>query len=94
MGNALTVLKVIPKSPEVDRNALIEQIKNELTPDGVEVLKTEEQPLYFGLFSLFIYLKHADSEEGSEVLNALHEDIQALDVVESVDVEAQTLMQS
>ena len=94
MGNALTVLKVIPTSPDVDRNALIEKIENELAPNGLEVLKTEEQPLYFGLFSVFLYIKHPDSEEGSENLNKLQDDILALDTVESVDVEAQTLMQS
>ena len=94
MGNTLTVLKVIPTSPEVDREALINKVSNEMTPDVIEVLKTEEQPLYYGLFSIFFYMKHPDSEEGSESLNTLQEGILSLEDVESVEVEAQTLMQS
>jgi elongation factor 1-beta len=94
MGNVLTVLKVIPTSPEVDRESLIEKICNEMSPEGMEVLKTEEQPLYYGLFSIFFYLKHPDSDEGSEMLNALQASMQDLDVIESVEIEAQTLMQS
>ncbi|MFQ5980708.1 MAG: hypothetical protein ACXAB4_02110 [Candidatus Hodarchaeales archaeon] len=94
MGNVLTVLKVIPTSPEVNRESLIEKIGKEMAPDGLEVLKTEEQPLYYGLFSIFFYLKHPDSDEGSEMLNNLQAGMQDLDVIESVEVEAQTLMQA
>ncbi|MHA2271146.1 MAG: hypothetical protein ACXACI_04735 [Candidatus Hodarchaeales archaeon] len=94
MGNVLTVLKAIPTSPEVDRESLIAKIRNEMTPEGVELLKTDEQPLYYGLYSIFFYLKHPDSDEGSEMLNALQADMQELDTIESVEVEAQTLMQS
>ncbi|MFW9916434.1 MAG: hypothetical protein ACFFGZ_12585 [Candidatus Thorarchaeota archaeon] len=94
MGNVLTVLKAIPTSPEVDRDSLIAKIRNEMTPEGVELLKTEEQPLYYGLYSIFFYLKHPDSDEGSEMLNTLQTDMLELDTIESVEVEAQTLMQS
>lgn len=94
MGNVLTVFKVIPTSPEVNRESLIEKISKEMTPDGLEVLKTEEQPLFYGLFSIFFYLKHPDSDEGSEMLNNLQASMQDLDVIESVEIEAQTLMQA
>ena len=69
MSNVLSIIKVFPTSPEVDREDILSKAKTDLTKGiELEILKYEEEPLFFGLVALKLFVKTVDSEEGNEVL--------------------------
>ena len=95
MANILTVLKVIPNDPNIDRSEIASIITENVAKKAeVEVIRTDEIDLFFGIVALRVYVKVPDSEEGGAKLNAYQESIEALEFVESVEVEGQTLTQS
>jgi translation elongation factor aEF-1 beta len=93
MSNVLSVLKVIPTSPEVNRDEIVSRAQNELTNGlKLEILKKEEEPLFFGLYAIKLFVKTADSEEGTETLQAFEDRLIALDEVDNCEIELQTII--
>ena len=92
MGDVLTVLKVVPSGTEVDRSDLIEKIKTEISPkNDIEILKTEEQPLVFGLYALMLTFVVPDTDKGVNDLNSFQEELERLEEIDSVSIEIQAL---
>lgn len=93
MSNVLTILKVIPASPEVNREDLLTRAKNELLNGlQVEILKHEEEPLFFGLVALKLFVKTEDSDEGNEILQKYEQRLLDLEDVDNCEVELQTII--
>ncbi|MFX0049810.1 MAG: hypothetical protein ACFFAJ_14240 [Candidatus Hodarchaeota archaeon] len=93
MSNVLSVMKVIPTSPEVDREEIVSRAQNELRKDlNLEILKKEEEPLFFGLYAIKLFIKTADSDEGTETLQTFEDRLIALKEVDNCEIELQTII--
>lgn len=64
MSDVAVTLKVMPENPEVDLEALKEQIKNAVGEEVFE--RVEEEPIGFGLVALSVTIVVDDGEGGSE----------------------------
>ena len=74
----------MPESPEIDMNSLAEQIKSKITEyAGEGEIKTEEEPIAFGLKALKATFV-ADEEKGST--DSLEENIKDIEGVNSCEV--------
>jgi translation elongation factor aEF-1 beta len=86
-------MKVIPISPEVDREEIVSRAQNELRKDlNLEILKKEEEPLFFGLYAIKLFIKTADSDEGTETLQTFEDRLIALKEVDNCEIELQTII--
>ncbi|GAG19870.1 unnamed protein product [marine sediment metagenome] len=93
MANVLSILKVIPTSPEVDREGIVSLAKTELIKGlDLEILKKEEVPLFFGLYAIKLFVKTADSDEGTETLQNFENRLLELEEVDNCEVELQTII--
>ncbi|MHA1941173.1 MAG: hypothetical protein ACW97P_05555 [Candidatus Hodarchaeales archaeon] len=93
MSNVLTILKVIPVSPETDREELLSVIQTKLVKGlDLEILKKEEEPLFFGLFAIKLFVKTEDSDEGNEVLESFQQKLLDLEKIDNCEVELQTII--
>ena len=81
MSDVAAILKVMPKSPEIDLEALKETIKNTIDADSFE--RIEEEPIGFGLIALNVTIVVDDGEGGTE---PAEEALAALDEIQSVEV--------
>lgn len=64
MSDVAVTLKVMPENPEVDLEALKEEIKNAVGEEIFE--RVEEEPIGFGLVALNVTIVVDDGEGGSE----------------------------
>ncbi|MFX0084824.1 MAG: hypothetical protein ACFFAU_04050 [Candidatus Hodarchaeota archaeon] len=93
MSNVLSILKVIPSSPEVDRESIVSRAKTVLSEGlALEILKKEEEPLFFGLFAIKLFVKTADSDEGTETLQNFENRLLELEDVDNCEIELQTII--
>ena len=93
MSNVLSILKIFPTSPEVNRDEVVSHAENELRKDlNLEILKKEEEPLFFGLYAIKLYVKTADSDEGTETLQEFEDRLIALEEVDNCEIELQTII--
>jgi translation elongation factor aEF-1 beta len=92
MSNVLSILRVIPTSPEIDREEIVSRAQTELREGlDLEVLKKEEEPLFFGLYAIKLFVKTADSDEGTETLQKYEDRLMALEEVDNCEIELQTI---
>ena len=93
MSNVLSILRIIPTSPEVDREEIVSHAQTELREGlDLEVLKREDEPLFFGLYAIKLYVKTADSDEGTETLQKYEDRLLALEEVDNCEIELQTII--
>ncbi|MFX0014637.1 MAG: elongation factor 1-beta [Promethearchaeota archaeon] len=93
MANVLSILKVIPTSPEVNRDELVSRAQTEVREGlDLEILKKEEEPLFFGLYAIKLFVKTADSDEGTETLQKFEDRLIALEEVDNCEIEVQTII--
>lgn len=93
MSNVLSILKVIPTSPEVNRDEIVSRAQGELLKGlDLEILKKEEEALFFGLYAIKLFVKTADSEEGTETLQNFEDRLLALEEVDNCEIELQTII--
>ena len=93
MSNVLSILRIIPTSPEVDRDAIVTRAQTELREGlDLEVLKREEEALFFGLYAIKLYVKTVDSDEGTETLQRYEDRLIALEEVDNCEIELQTII--
>jgi elongation factor 1-beta len=84
MTNLLLTLKILPKHPEVDMEQLRKQTELIVDEFGAKLLKTEEEPMAFGLKALKIIVTF--KEEDNPNVDILEEKLQALEMVSSTEV--------
>ena len=93
MSNVLSVLKVIPTSPEVDRDEIVALAQHDLREGlNLEILKKEEEALFFGLYAIKLFVKTSDSDEGTETLQTFEDRLLSLDGVDNCEIELQTII--
>ena len=93
MSNVLSILKVIPTSPEANREELLAKAKGKLSEGlEIEILKYEEEPLFFGLVAMKLFVKTVDSEEGNEVLQTFEQRLIDVEEIDNCEVELQTII--
>ena len=88
MGRVFMKLRIMPKDVDVDLEALKDAV-NAVKPEKVEIADFGIQPIAFGLRALLVAAVMPD-EEG--IGDRLIEEIQKIDDVESVEIEAQELI--
>lgn len=93
MSNVLSVLKIIPTSPDVNRDEIVTRAQNDLIKGlDLEILKKEEEPLFFGLYAIKLFVKTVDSDEGTETLQNFEDRLVALEEVDNCEIELQTII--
>ncbi|MHA2363135.1 MAG: hypothetical protein ACXAC7_04205 [Candidatus Hodarchaeales archaeon] len=94
MANVLTILKLTPSDPELNREEfVINVIEKQLCKEcNVEYLKYDEEPLAFGIYLIKPYFKTPDSEEGTDNINKLEELLSEREELQNVEMDLQTLM--
>ena len=94
-ANVLTLLKITPSEPNLREAGLREYLDTIIEENGLsstlEVIKTEDEPLVFGIFATKAYVITPDSEDGAASLDLFMNKTENLHNVESVVVESQTL---
>ncbi len=89
MGTVMAKIKVMPKSPEVNKEELKSKIKEVVENTDAICRDIVDEPLAFGLYAIYVLVEMEDKEGGTEpVENALSN----LDDVESVEVESISLV--
>lgn len=82
MSEVVATMKIMPESPDVDLEALKEQIQSSM-PSDAEFHKIEEEPIAFGLVALNLMFIIEDGEGGTE---ATEEAISGLGDVASIEI--------
>ncbi len=88
MGRVFMKLRLMPRDVDVDLQALKEKV-NSVRTEKVEIVDFGIQPIAFGLKALLVAAVMPD-EEG--IGDRLIEELQGIDDVESVEIEAQELV--
>ncbi|MHA1246186.1 MAG: elongation factor 1-beta [Candidatus Thorarchaeota archaeon] len=83
MARVIITLKIMPEDVDVDLDALLEKIKENI-PEGTDVRATEIVPIAFGLKALRMNVAREESMGGPD---DIEEAISALDGVAQVEVE-------
>jgi len=83
MGDVAAAIKVMPKSPDVDLDALQDSLEAAL-PDGARITGASQEEVAFGLTALIPTVVVPDGEGGTEAVEAAFAEV---DEVESVSVE-------
>ncbi|MBW9223029.1 elongation factor 1-beta [Methanothermococcus sp. SCGC AD-155-E23] len=83
MAKVIAKIKVMPVSPQVDRERLKERIKEAVENMGVRCLNILEEPLAFGLYAIYVLVEMEEKEGGTE---PLEKELSGLEDVESVEV--------
>jgi len=83
MAQVVATLKIMPESPEVDLDILESKAKEKIISfSGNEEMKSEQEPIAFGLIALKITFV---MDESKGPIDPLEEQIKALEGVKSVE---------
>lgn len=83
MGKVAAKIKVMPRDPDVDLDALQERLENAL-PEGAKISRFDREDVAFGLVALFPTVIIPDDAGGTE---AVEDAFGAVQDVESVQVD-------
>lgn len=56
MGKVIAIVRLLPEDAEVDEKDLESRVKRELPADTYEVLKSQSEPLAFGISALYLWI--------------------------------------
>ncbi len=82
MAQVVITIKVMPESPDVDLDVVLEECKKLVVSFGTEVGKTEIEPIAFGLKALKIIFVSDEAKGGTD---DLEKDITAIEGVQSAE---------
>jgi len=86
MADVLVVLKVFPESDEVNLNNLVNEISSKL-PKEYKVIKTDTEPIAFGLKALILFITLPEhTEGGTEKLEEIVNSVQGVSHAEVVNI--------
>ncbi|MDD1724512.1 MAG: elongation factor 1-beta [Methanospirillum sp.] len=85
MGDVALIIKVMPESPEINRETIKEQIKGKIP----RVQEIREEPIGFGLVALKVAVVVPDAEGQTESVEAA---LNAIEGVERAEIVETTLL--
>lgn len=92
MSDVLSVYKLTPSDPSIDKDSLYSRIKDEYCNDvKAEFVGKKEEPGPFGMFYITLYIQTPDTEVGSESLSKFEELLEKEEAIQSWEMELQTL---
>ena len=80
MGNVALILKIMPESPDVDREALKEAIRAAVTADDIQ-----EEPIGFGLVALKVAVVVPDKAGAPDEVEAALRDLKGVGSAEIIE---------
>ncbi len=87
MATIIVTLKIMPESPETDLSKIQEQAKKLITEFAGETeIKTEQEPIAFGLKALKILFVMDESKGSTEELETKIKALEGVNSVEVIDV--------
>ena len=87
MAQIVITLKIMPESPEIDLNSIEEQAKAKIIDfSQSKEMKTEQEPVAFGLKALKITFVMDESKGSTDALEEQIKKISGVNSVEAVDV--------
>lgn len=87
MAQAIVTMKIMPESPDINLEELETKAKHEIVQfAGEGDMKTEQQPIAFGLKALQIIFVMDESQGSTEELEKSVENIDGVNSVEITDV--------
>jgi elongation factor 1-beta len=87
MANVIITLKIMPESPEIDLSKIEEDAKSKINAfAGEGDMKSEQEPVAFGLKALKILFVMDESKGSTEELEKQVAEIEGVNSVEVVDV--------
>ncbi len=86
MATVLVKLKIFPKVVETDFDKLASDCSAKIEAFGGKVLKTEKEPIAFGMNALIIYFSTDESKGGTDPLEAQLAEIEEISSVTVEDV--------
>ncbi|MEM0174024.1 MAG: elongation factor 1-beta [Sulfolobaceae archaeon] len=86
MAEVLVVLKVFPEGDEVKLDDLVKEISSKL-PKEYKIIKTETEPIAFGLKALVLFITLPEQTEGgTEQLEELVNSVQGVSHAEVINI--------
>ena len=73
MGTAIIKFKIMPSSPEIDLEELEEKAKIEIKKESKSEIRSEKEPIAFGLNALFLTFTWDESLSTDKLEKALKE---------------------
>ncbi|ENN96418.1 elongation factor 1-beta [Methanocaldococcus villosus KIN24-T80] len=87
MAKVLARIKIMPKSPEVDKEALKKKIEEVISKlDDVALRGIKDEPVAFGLYAIYIVIEMEEKEGGTEPIENALSEIDDVESVETVEV--------
>ncbi|ACX72095.1 translation elongation factor aEF-1 beta [Methanocaldococcus vulcanius M7] len=86
MASVLAKIKIMPTSPEVDKEKLKEKVKEVLEKENVAVRGLFDEPLAFGLYAVYAVIEMEEREGGTEPIENALSEIDEVESVETVEV--------
>lgn len=86
MAKVLITLKVMPESPESDLEQIETEVKKTVTDYGAAVIKTELEPIAFGLKAIKVIIIMDENKGDTEPLENNLKEISGVMNVEVTDV--------
>jgi len=86
MGKVIITLRVLPESPDVDINYILEEVKKEISRIGGSYLQHSIKPFAFGINSIEIKFTYPDKEFKEEELIEKINSIQGVSSAEVINV--------
>ncbi|ABO34494.1 translation elongation factor 1B (aEF-1B) [Methanococcus maripaludis C5] len=83
MATVIAKVKVMPTSPEVEKEALKETLKELVENNDAKCRGVSDEPLAFGLYTVFVMVEMEEKEGG---MDPIEEAMNALENVESAEV--------
>nr|A9A9R2.1 RecName: Full=Elongation factor 1-beta; Short=EF-1-beta; AltName: Full=aEF-1beta [Methanococcus maripaludis C6] len=83
MATVIAKVKVMPTSPEVEKEALKETLKELVEKNDAKCRGVSDEPLAFGLYTVFVMVEMEEKEGG---MDPIEEAMNALENVESAEV--------
>jgi elongation factor 1-beta len=86
MGIVMVKLKVMPVSPEVNKDELSAKIKETVESMDIICRNIDIEPLAFGLYAVFPLIEMEEKEGGTEPVEEALANLDDVESVESVEV--------
>jgi len=83
MATVIAKVKVMPTSPEVDKESLKSALKELVENNDAKCRGVSDEPLAFGLYTVFVMVEMEEKEGG---MDPIEEAMNALENVESAEV--------